>query len=121
MKIRNLIAVSWILLLTILGEPVQADAKGYKVKAKQLFEEAQVHYETGRFQEALEDYSKAYELVQLAGFLFNIGQCHRELKEYDRALYFYERYLREKPDAKNNRARGKKQPRISACDSPAIR
>jgi tetratricopeptide (TPR) repeat protein len=101
MRIRNIIVLSWILLLTTFGGVAKADGKADRAKAKKLFEDGQVHYTVGRFHEALEDYSKAYELAHLPGFLFNIGQCHRELKEYDRALFFYEGYLREKPEAKN--------------------
>jgi tetratricopeptide (TPR) repeat protein len=101
MRIFTVILISWLVWLTAPIEQASAISKADKIRAKKLFEEAEVHYTVGRFQEALDDYSKAYEVARLAGFLFNIGQCHRELKQYDRALFFYEGYLREKPDAKN--------------------
>lgn len=101
MKTPKHFPILWLLLLTGLAGSASADGRTDKIKAKKLFDAAQGHYAVGRFEEALKDYSKAYELARLPGFLFNIGQCHRELKDYDRAIYFYESYLREKPDAKN--------------------
>lgn len=95
------IPIIWLLLSICLAGPASADDRADKTKAKALFDEAQVHYQVGRFEEAEKDYSKAYELARLPGFLFNIGQCHRELKDYARALSFYESYLEKKPDAKN--------------------
>jgi tetratricopeptide (TPR) repeat protein len=75
-----------------------------KQKAKEHFKLAEQHYKLGRFKDALAEYSKAYELAPLAGFLFNIGQCHRLLGNHERAVFFYEGYLREKPGAKNRKA-----------------
>lgn len=81
-----------------------AFADDNKQKAKKHFKIAEQHYKLGRFQEALAEYSKAYELAPLAGFLFNIGQCHRLLGNHERAVFFYKGYLREKPDARNREA-----------------
>ena len=75
------------------ASPVQA--------ARALFSRAEVHYSLGRFHEALALYAKAYELLPLPGFLFNIGQCHRNLKRFERALFFYRGYLRKAPLAPN--------------------
>jgi len=63
--------------------------------AKQHFKEAETHYRLGRFEAALTEYSLAYELKPLPAFLFNIAQCHMELKHYERAVFFYEGYLRD--------------------------
>lgn len=63
-------------------------------QARKLFAEAEKYYNLGKFKDALEMYSKAYEVVQLSGFLFNIGQCHRMLGNYERAVFFYRGYLR---------------------------
>ena len=71
--------------------------------AKQAFEQAELHYKLGRFAQALTAYSRAYELAPLPGFLFNIGQCHRQLGHHERAVFFFLGYLREKPGAKNQR------------------
>jgi len=81
-----------------------AFAQDNQQQAKEDFKLAEQHYKLGRFKDALAEYSKAYELAPLAGFLFNIGQCHRLLGNHERAVFFYEGYLREKPNAKNRKA-----------------
>jgi tetratricopeptide (TPR) repeat protein len=68
--------------------------KKTRKRAKKLFERAEKAYNLARFQKALALYSKAYELLPMAGFLFNIGQCHRMLGNFKRALFFYKGYLR---------------------------
>ncbi|MBI3181729.1 MAG: tetratricopeptide repeat protein [Myxococcales bacterium] len=66
---------------------------GVEGRARGKFEEANKAYDLGQFEEALKLYSDAYRVKALPGFLFNIGQCHRQLKQYDRAAFFYRRYL----------------------------
>lgn len=82
------------------AEPAGAD-RDPQVEARRLFERAELHYRLGRFHKALDAYTRAYELAPLPGFLFNIGQSHRELGHFERAIFFYEGYLRELPDAEN--------------------
>lgn len=64
-------------------------------RAKALVREAELKYKLGRFDEALASYTKAYEQHPAAALLFNIGQCHRQLKNYERAVFFFEGFLRE--------------------------
>lgn len=64
-------------------------------RARGHFDQAQRHYNVGRFSEALTEYQKAYELLPLPAFLFNIGQCYRQLNDHERAIFFFEGYLRE--------------------------
>jgi len=97
--------IAWLLvpafLVLVAG---WAFADDNKQEAKKHFKLAEQHYKLGRFKDALKEYSIAYELAPLAGFLFNIGQCHRLLGNHERAVFFYEGYLREKPNAKNRNA-----------------
>ena len=72
-----------------------------KAEAKRLADEATRKYNLGQFKEALDTYSKAYETFPAASLLFNLGQCHRSLGNHERAVFFYEGYLREKPNAPN--------------------
>ncbi len=65
---------------------------------------ARAHFETGRkrfalrqFRAALMSFKKAYELLPLSGFLFNIGQCHRFLGDWKSAIFFYSGFVRENP------------------------
>jgi Tetratricopeptide repeat len=66
-----------------------------KVEARAEVEKAQLHYKLGRFEEALQSYARAYELFSAPALLFNIGQCHKKLKNFERAIFFFEGYLRE--------------------------
>ncbi len=85
--------------LTLLFSAAQADDD--RARARQHFNKGQTHYKLGQFEKALNEYSQAYKLAPLAGFLFNIGQCHRRLEDYEQAIFFLKGYLREKPKAKN--------------------
>jgi len=94
-----------IALLAAWSAPARAqgndDADPALEQARQLFQEAEQQYRLGKFAAALELYSKAYEAKSFPAFLFNIGQCHRELKEHERAIFFYRSYLRDEPAAAN--------------------
>ncbi len=68
---------------------------------KELFDRASAEYERGQYAAALEDFASAYERDRIPGFLFNMGQCYRELGQWQRAADLFSRYLEAKPDAKN--------------------
>ena len=67
--------------------------------AEDHFEAGRAHHKVGRFELAIEEYQKAYELKPTPDLLFNIGQCHRNLKHVERAIFFFDRYLQEAPNA----------------------
>jgi len=83
------------------GPTPKAAADPALEEAKALFGEAQGLYDLGRFDEALEVYSKAYEVKPLPAFLFNIAQCHRNLENWERAVFFFRRFLEAKPETPN--------------------
>jgi len=101
-------AAALVLLLTLglssaafARKPAPNKTDVLRQKARRIFLEGQTHYKLGRFDRALVAYSRAYRLLPLAGFLFNIGQCHRFMGNFKQAIYFYEGYLRETPGAPN--------------------
>jgi tetratricopeptide (TPR) repeat protein len=98
MKLRALVVLVPSLVLLA---PHSARADDALDEARTLYNKATVEYNVGRFQQALELYTKAYERMPRPALLFNIGQCHRLLGHYDQALFFYSGYLREKPEASN--------------------
>jgi tetratricopeptide (TPR) repeat protein len=63
-------------------------------QAAKLFRKAEEHYKLNRFHQAMPLYIKAYEILRLPAFLFNIGQCHRMLGNYNMALFYFKGYLR---------------------------
>jgi len=99
---RTVVAAVVAMLAGLLG-PAALAKDDAKKQARMHFKVAERLYRLGEFADALASYSKAYEAKPLAGFLFNIGQCHRELGNFEKAVKFYENYLRDKPRAKNKK------------------
>ena len=72
-------------------------------QARDLFQKAEMSFNLGRFADALTDYQGAYQAKPLPAFLFNIAQCYRNLQNYERARFFYRRYLALDPHTANRR------------------
>jgi tetratricopeptide (TPR) repeat protein len=68
-----------------------------EAKAKALYKEGEAAYNLSQFEAALAKYSDAYKLKTLPGFLFNIAQCHKQLQQYERAAFFYGRFIDTSP------------------------
>ena len=87
-------------LLMLLGAEVRAAEPAVtedRAAAKLSFEEGEGHYRLGQFEQALEAYSRAYRQFPRPAFLFNIGQCHRNLEDWQKAIFFFRGYLNESP------------------------
>lgn len=72
-----------------------------KRAAKEHFEKARRLYDVGRYQDAIEEYQKAYLNVEDPVFLYNIAQAYRLNEQAEEAIRFYKNYLRRAPDAPN--------------------
>jgi tetratricopeptide (TPR) repeat protein len=72
--------------------------------AKRNFEKGEKLFALGRFDEALEQYQKAFDAKPIPAFLFNIGQCYRNLADYEQAIFSFRKYLKLDPDAPNKEA-----------------
>jgi tetratricopeptide (TPR) repeat protein len=84
--------------------PAAAAASDGEAEARVHFQKGMAAFELGKFQESLAEYERAYELAPLPGFLFNIGQCHRNLGNHAKAIFSFRLYLRKKPEARNREA-----------------
>lgn len=90
------------LSLLFAARPAFADAPADPIaRAKELFTTATEQYSVGKFEDALAGYEQAYQLYKAPAFLFNIAQCHFQLRRWDKAEFFFEGYLREVPNAPN--------------------
>ncbi len=79
-----------------------ASARGDdRAAARRLYEAGTKHYNVGEYREALEAFKAAYFAKSDPVFLFNMGQCYRQLGEPDGAAREYRAYLRERPNAAN--------------------
>jgi hypothetical protein len=98
-RVRWAVASATLLIALVGGGGARARAAGKpgeaRAQAKAAVAQAQVDYQLGRFEAALEGYRRAYELVQLPVLLFDMGQCHRNLGNVERAKFFFEGYLRD--------------------------
>ena len=80
-------------VVVVLALPARADTPTQEARA--LVDAGDRDYKLARFEQALAEYTKAYEKFPAAPLLFNIAQCHRNLGQYDKAVFFYEGFLRE--------------------------
>ncbi|HEY3448282.1 MAG TPA: tetratricopeptide repeat protein [Myxococcales bacterium] len=88
----------------VLTSGAQAAASPNLEAAEVAVDAAQRAYELGRFEDASIAYTSAYELCGLPALLFNLAQTHRQLKHYERAAFFYGRYLELQPPPVENEA-----------------
>ena len=89
------------LVLAVVVAPRGARAEDGASAARAHFQKAEAAFNMGDFEGALASYQAAYKAKPLPGLLFNVGQCHRNMGNHERALFFYRRYLALSPDTPN--------------------
>jgi len=87
-------------ILALGAHAAVADDPGLRA-AKRHFERGEKLYALAKFREALDEYQEAFDAKPIPDFLFNIGQCYRNLGDYDSAIFSYRKYLKLAPDAPN--------------------
>jgi tetratricopeptide (TPR) repeat protein len=87
-----------VVLIAMLAAGASPDSTR---EAQRLAHQSTLEYDVGNFQAALEDVKRAYLLDPRPGLLYNLGQCHRALKHWDQAEFFYRNYLHRSPTAPN--------------------
>jgi tetratricopeptide (TPR) repeat protein len=105
-SVRSLI---FVLVTTLMAtSAVSLDARGAEIptaaadadkQARGLFEQGQVHYSLGEYDQAIAAFRKAYELTSAPGLLFNIAQAHRLNGQCKEALEVYRHFIRLAPDS----------------------
>ena len=96
--IRLLLALC--LTAIALSRVAYADDPGERA-AKRHYERGQKLFNLQKFDEALDEFQKAYDAKPIPDFLFNIGQCHRNLGDYEAAIFSFKKFLKLDPDASN--------------------
>ena len=71
------------------------------------------YYDLGRYDDAIKEFEAAYQLKNDPAFLYNLAQSYRLAGNEERALHFYETYLRYVPKAPN---RAEIEDRITALE-----
>lgn len=85
-------------LILLLASSATAEDRD---KAREAFQRGNQHYALGEYEAALEEFKAAYRNFEDPTFLFNIGQCERQLERRADAIRSYRMYLVNAPDASN--------------------
>ncbi len=72
-----------------------------KQEMKQHYEKATRAYDVQKYNEAVDEYQKAYEIGGDPAMLYNVAQSYRLGGQLPDALRFYRRYLQRSPNARN--------------------
>lgn len=96
---RPLIRLAILVVTVLLASAAFADPA--ERAAKRHFDRATKLFNLGKFEDALDEYQQAYDAKPLPELLFNIGQCHRNLNNFDSAIFSFKKYLKLVPDAEN--------------------
>ena len=94
------LALVLAVVFALAPRPAFADDPAMRA-AKRHYDRGEKLFALGKFDEALDEYQKAFDAKPLPGFLFNIGQCYRNLGETDSAIFTYKKFLKLDPDAPN--------------------
>ncbi len=70
-------------------------------EAKLHFDRGSAAYGAGRWQEAVDEFTRAYELSRYADILLDIARAETHLGREEAAIGYLERYLAAKPDAED--------------------
>jgi tetratricopeptide (TPR) repeat protein len=94
-----LIALSMAALVAVPRTVCAEDAA--TKAAKKHYDKGEKLFALGRFDVALEEYQKAFDAKPVPAFLFNIGQCYRNLGDFESAVFSFKKFLKLEPDAPN--------------------
>lgn len=79
-----------------------AHAQDTQKAARAKYDQAITEYNLQNWDAALRDFQDVYREVHDAVILFNIGQCQRQLGDYEAAAKSYRLYLAQSPNAPND-------------------
>ncbi|HVZ89400.1 MAG TPA: tetratricopeptide repeat protein [Polyangia bacterium] len=65
------------------------------------YQQATRAYDLGKYQEAIDEYQKVYEIDGDPVMLYNIAQAYRLNDQPQDSIHFYRRYLQRSPEARN--------------------
>jgi tetratricopeptide (TPR) repeat protein len=87
------IVVTVVLLCAASAHAEQRNPK--HPEAQRLLGEANRLYRVREFTQAIAKYTEGARLEDAPVFWYNLGQSHRQLAQYEEAIWFYKRYLAE--------------------------
>ena len=96
---RKFLAV--ILSLALTATAFAGEAEDRAEKARLHFESGMAHFNLEEWDLAIREWEDGYRLKPVTEFLYNIAQAYRKSNRAEKALTFYQRYLRLEPNAPN--------------------
>src|SRR2546430_1452293 len=81
--------------------PRAAPAPGDNEAAKAHFLAGSAYYEQANYADAVKEFNEAYRLSKRTDLLYNIAVCYERLDDYDNAIATLQKYLTDRPDAKD--------------------
>ncbi len=100
---RGITIAALVPAIVFAGEG-RASAQTDEERALVLFQAAQLRYEEGRFEEAVQLLEEARSLADEPAITYNMGRALEELGRNDEAAVAYRRYLGLEPNARDRRA-----------------
>ncbi len=95
-------AIVVAVLFALGGGVVRADSEqARKERAKALFDAGAARYDVGKWEQAVDYFTKSYDEWPYPETLFGLCQAERQLKNFEKAVFFCKAYLRNQPDAEN--------------------
>src|SRR5262245_25208706 len=83
------------------GDKARGPSEAEKARGKAIWSEGITRYDLGDFDDAIRKFEEAYRSWPNPNILFNLGQANRQRKAYERAVFYFHAYLRNKPEAAN--------------------
>lgn len=83
------------------GGVASANGNGEAPTARAHHESGRAHVRSGRYDSAIAEYRKAYELRADPSYLLDIAEAYKALGVAERAVFFYRRYLTTHPSPPN--------------------
>jgi tetratricopeptide (TPR) repeat protein len=78
-----------------------ARAEDATTVARDAYDKGMAHYHLEEYDAAIDEWERGFRAKPAPEFLYNIAQAYRLSKRPEKALSFYQKYLRVNPDAKN--------------------
>ena len=97
--LHRIFSTLMVLSMLLFAGSAVAQTKN-KEKARAHYELAEKSYQKAEFRKALDDYLKVLDYIErdsIPEMYFNIAQCHRQLGEVEKALFYYRLFLSKSP------------------------
>jgi len=94
-------ALAVLACLNVLAPRAVGQTDERAAQAKQHYETGMAHFQLEEWDKAIEEWEAGFRTKPVPQFLYNIAQAYRLSKRPEKALAFYQKYLRMDPKAPN--------------------